>query len=390
MADIRVLSPPNFGNADAQLRQLYQYEQNQAIAFEKEQFNRAKGTVASLINSYHKADSQALQQDIVDMMKSYTSTLPISLKAAVNPYIQHGPTSPMAEKARQFRNFMGDPPKLPVLNEAPGEIAEMENIQALSAHYFANEDYQRQREIFMLGSDAARPKASLFMFPNGKGAAIRGKDKRITYLSPQDLNLKDVEEKYGITPKEFILNNGQIPTGKKGFLFKEGRMINTEEVLDFTTNTHYSRPTSVKQMPKSAFYQQYPSNLVKLAMEWKNYNTDDEVVKDLRTRASKSPKERINVQQELSSLYPGYSFSIITKKDPLWRRIMDWIPLVTAMVSVGQEQALIPIKGVPTPFPKGSGGQDILYYDPDLDRVYDKTGKYLGTYEQAATLVKTK
>lgn len=388
------LAPPySLTGKDAGLSTLMDLYKTDLKAFqdqEKEAYTRAKGTVASLIDSYHKADSQALQQDIVNMMKSYTAVLPTSLKAAVGPYVAHGPTSPMAEKARQFKTFMGDPPKFPILNEAPGEAAELENIQKITQHYFANEDYARQREIFMMGSDAARPKANMFMFPNGNGAAMRGKDGRITFLSKQDLNFKEIEDKYKITPKELILNGGQIPTGKKGFFFSNGRMVETEEYLDFATNKFNSRPTNTRELPKSAFYQQYPSSLVKLAMEWKNYDTDDSTVKDLRARAAKSDKERATVQQELSSLYPGYSFTIVKKKDPLWRSMMDWIPLVTAFVSVGQDQALIPIKGSPTPFAKGSGGNDILYYDPDLDRVYDATGKYIGTYEQAAATVKSR
>lgn len=389
MADIKVLSPPNF-DSDTALESLYRFQVQQATNFEKEQYTRAKGTVASLIDSYHKADSQALQEDIVNMMKGYTSALPTSLRAAVQPYIEHGPTSPMAEKARQFRNFMGDPPKPPVLNEAPGEVAEWQNIQAISQHYFNNEDYQRKREIFMLGSDAARPKANFFMFPNGEGAAVRNKDGRIMFLNKQDLGFKEIEEKYDIKPRELILGNGEIPTGKTGFFAKDGRIIETKEYMNFADGTYRSTPTNTRELPKSAFYQQYPANLVKLSMDWKNPGTDDEGIVKLRKRANEGKKEAALVSQELSTLFPGYQFTIITNKDPLWKRIMDWIPLATAMVTVGQDSALIPIKGVPIRLPKGSGGDDILYYDPDTDRVYDALSRYIGSYEDAARIVKSK
>lgn len=389
MADIKVLSPPNF-DSDTALEQLYRFNVQQQVAFEKEQYTRAKGTVASLIDSYHKADSQALQSDIVNMMKSYTSALPTSLRAAVQPYIEHGPTSPMAEKARQFRNFMGDPPKMPALNEAPGEAAEWQNIQTMTQYYFNNEDYQRKREIFMLGADAARPKANFFMFPGGNGGAIRNKDGRVMFLSKQDLDFKEVEDKYGIKARELILGGGEIPTGKKSFFAKDGRLVYTEEYMNFADGTTRAHPVDVKELPKSAFYQQYPASLVKFAMEWKNPSSKDDSVVKLRKRAVGGKREAAAVANELGTLYPGYHFTIITNKDPLWKRVLDWIPVATAMVTVGQDSMLIPIKGIPQKFPKKSGGYDILYYDPDTDRVYDALSKYIGTYEQAAALVQSK
>jgi len=344
----------------------------------QEAHNRAKATVSSLISSYNSAKSQALQEDIINSMKTYQNSLPADLKKAIEPYIAHGPTSEMANKRREFLSQF-PPPQRPTLNEASGEAVEAENKAMMIRYKFASADHNRAMQIFMGGEAMAPEKLSFIYNPDGT-AAIRNKDGMINILSQQDLDLKTLEEKYNIPAKDIILNGGVIPTGKTGFMQVNGRKITTEDIYKpfAPEDERYgSRITNVESMPKSQWDFSHPAKLVNTMMQWKMDKPDDKAIRELKERALKSSTEAQTVAVDLKAMFPQYSFNIVrAKRQPWW----SYIPFLSADDNV----ALIPIRGEPIGLPDSQGKMMKVWYDADLDLVSNKWGIPLGNYQAAS------
>ena len=66
---------------------------------ENSEINLAKSSVASLINSYHTAESGAMREQVVTTMKDYYSYLPFPIQKQVDPYINNSPASPIERSA---------------------------------------------------------------------------------------------------------------------------------------------------------------------------------------------------------------------------------------------------------------------------------------------------
>lgn len=379
------------------MQDLYKTTMKQFEDAEKKEYDRAKSTVASLIDSYHKADSQTLQEDIVDMMKLYQSVIPPHLKVAVEPYIAHGPTNPMAEKRRQFES-MFKPPQPPKFLEGTGESVDLQNKLSLGNYWFQKADWDHALKSFMVGAEAAGDKP--YFFPYGDGSGImRDKKGRITYLSKTDMDMKSLEEKYGITPREIILNPDGIPTGKKSFLNLNGQQITYETTLKPLApegEQYGQRISEVKAIPKSTLHEQLPATLSKLMLNWKRPDSgDDTLIEEYKDRLDKvritgdkpSPAdikawnmEVKDISRDLSSNFPGYSFEIqdVSRQEGWFKRLLNYIPFVSA----DTKYAMIPIKGVPIGLTDASGKTYTYYYDAATDMVYDISGKPRGTLAQ--------
>ena len=63
--------PYSLGGSGGGMADLYATMLSHQAKTEQEQFNRAQGTVASLINSYHAAGSVSMKEQITDTMRSY-------------------------------------------------------------------------------------------------------------------------------------------------------------------------------------------------------------------------------------------------------------------------------------------------------------------------------
>lgn len=399
------ISPPSGGDPGLEaLQNLYKSNLKQFEDAEKEQYNRAKSTVASLIDSYHKAETQTLQQDIVDMMKLYQSVIPPHLKVAVEPYIQHGPTSPMAEKRRQFES-MFKRPQPPKFLEGTGESVDIQNKVALGNYWFQKADWEHALKTFMVGAEAAGDKPYFFSYGDGSGI-LRNKKGMVTYLSKTDMDLKNLEEKYGLTAREIIMNPEGIPTGKKTFANINGQQIVYEQTLKPLAppgEQYGQRISQINAIPKSTINEPLPASLTKLILDWKREDPDDDLIKEYKERldaariTSKKPsKEELatwryevnSISQDLSSAYKGYSFEIqdTSRPEPWWKRLMNKLPLVSA----DTKYAVIPIKGVPIGLTDASGKTYTYYYDAPSDMVYDIAGNPKGTLAQVTADIASK
>lgn len=357
------------------LMDLYKVDLKAFQDAEKEEYNRAKSTVSSLIDSYHKTNSQSLQESIINSMKRYQTVLPGHLKTAIQPYIAHGPTSPTAEKRRQYTQQFKRPEK-PILNEAPGDSAEWENMQALVKYGFANADYDRNLTSFMVGNERAPDKLSFIPLPNG-GGAVRGKDDRITYLTQQDLGLKDLSEKTGIPIKDILLNPNGVPMPNvKSFMNVNGRQIayqGTFKPWAEEGKQYGQQMTGVTKMPGSSWDIEHPANLTKFLMEWKRKSPDDDFVKQMKDLANGNPKE---ANAELQSLFPSYSFKFIKRKENLWQKAWNMTPFFSS----DEAMAIIPIPGKPIVMLDKAGKKHIYYYSADKDVVFNNIGEPLNSY----------
>jgi hypothetical protein len=348
------------------------------------QSNEAKATVSSLINSYNSAKSVALQGEIVNTMKSYASALPPHLRQQVEPYIRNGPTSEISEKTRQFL-LHNKAPKPPIYNEAPG--AENANKYLQANHMFEVSDFKRKLNGFVYGASTAGDKQNFMGLDDGS-AAIRGADGQVMIMSQQDLGLKELEKKTGIPIKDMLMNPNGVPTGKKGFMTIGGRRIETEETYKpFEADPHKrqgTRITNVADMPKSDWEIDHPPTLRKMLLAWKNPSTDDETVEDWKERTLKGPKEATVVAEEMSVVWPQYSFRVVDiKKESWWKKVANILPFVSAH----DKSAVIPIRGRPIGIADASGKLLTYYYDAQLDLVSNGFGEPLGSYEQVTQML---
>lgn len=370
------LSPGGLEGGES-MSDLYQMQLGAAESERTRQVNMAKSTIGSLISSYNTAKSQPLQQEIINTMKNYYNVLPPVLRAGVEPYIAHGPTSPAAEKKREFLK-LNPYPRQPIPNEAPG--AEMTNKYAQVDYLFKQADHRRALDSFIFGSASAEDKQTFIPLEDG-GAAIRTAEGQVMLMSQADLGLKELEKKYGISAREMMLNPNGIPTGRKGFMNIGGRKIETEETIrPFEPDPQKrvgQRVIGTSAMPKSQWDIDHPASLRKLMIDWKNPGADDDATKDWKERAKGDPK---NVAVEMGRIWPQYTFRLIdTKKESFLKWVVNILPFVSSQETSG---ALIPIRGKPVGIPDSTGYEITFYYDPNLDLVSNGFGEALGSYEQ--------
>lgn len=346
---------------------------------DEREYNKAKGTVASLINSFHTAGSQTLQDQIVYSMKDYYNALPTSLRKAVDPYIAHGPTSPAEEKRREFLKF-NPPPSEPELTTGPSSEVLPLYEQRTAEYLFNASDHKRKLDAFTYGSEAAGERLAFIPLKDGR-AAIRNKEGQVVVLNQADLGLKELQEKHGFTPREVLLNPDGIPTGKKGFTIVNGRRINVEQTFkpfeSDPSQQYGQRITGVDDIPKSAWDIKHPDELTSFLLDWKSSTkAAKEKTDELKKLALKDPVE---AAQALSLTFNQYSFRIVPMKPGATRSILSRLPYVSA----NSETALIPIRGKPFPLLDMNKKKFQYYYDQSIDLVSNEFGQPVGSLEQA-------
>ena len=357
---------------------------SQMMQLEKFDYEKAKGAVASLISSYNTTKSGAMRDHIVRTMKGYYQGLPLELQKSVDPYIAHGPTSPMSEKRREFvkHNPVPEPPML--LEGDDSILAQTSRVNYL----FKRSDWDRELKGFLFGASSTGDKMNLISFGDGS-AAMRNKDGQVMMLSQSDLKLNEMSEKYGIDVKDILLGGGIIPTGSKGVSVMGGRKITTEDTVNlFATDPKErfgTRITGIEPAPKSAWDFEHPEKLTGFLLDWKGEDTDNETVKRVRSVSKKSPRM---AEQMLTEIFPQYSFRIIPRKTR--PALFGWIPNFVPFFSANHTQALIPIRGKPIPLEDQSGKRLVYYYDQALDLVSNEFGIPLGSYAQVSESVKAR
>jgi len=377
------LSPGDISGGDSMLDLLRIAQASEAPRI-KQQTNQAKTTITSLINSYNTATSPALQQEIVNTMKSYSSILPPALRVSIEPYIKHGPTSEIAEKTRQFM-LLNEPPKPPILNEAPG--AETSNSYLQAQHLFEQADYKRKLNSFVYGVSAAGEKTNFIPLQEGT-AAVRDGTGQVMLMSQTDLALKELSEETGISVRDMLLNPNGVPTGKKGFMIQNGRKISTEQIykpFEPDPEKRYGqRQTDVSAVPKSTWDIDHSTSIRKMLMSWKDPGTKDTMIKDWKKRALKKPNE---VSEEMSRIWPQYTFRVVdVVKEGWFKKIANLLPFVSS----NEESAIIPIPGLPLGIPDSTGKLYNFYYNSTNDLVFNGYGEPLGSRESVVEMMSTK
>jgi hypothetical protein len=287
---------------------LYETLLEQQAKTEKERFNRAKGTVASLINSYHAAGSVSLKEQITDTMKNYYQGLPNSLRKAVDPYVRHSPISPTEEKRREFLKY-NPPPREPTIPQ--GSWKENEGVweREWAKHLFAQEDYQRRMHIFMFDQASAPEKKSFQPLGSGR-AALRGADNTITVLDEANLGVRETAKRLGLDEDKALqavyLNNGKYDSGKKSGAVINGTIF--DYALDYNLlakpgDPLYSRRlVGSKQAPLPP-EAKFPKDLNEFVGKLAHLDTEDPEVGEIANMLDKVANVRLKPGRTSQRIY---------------------------------------------------------------------------------------
>lgn len=355
---------------------------------ETQEINLAKSTVASLISSYHTAQSSALREHVVNTMKEYQTILPVHLKAAIAPYVAHGPASPAEEKRREFLKF-NPPPTEPQLPEglSTESLPIFERNQA--EYLFKKSDHQRALNMFLFGNDTAGEKQVFIPMGTGR-AALRTKEGQVMVLNATELGIKEMAQKRGLEEKDIWLRQGQMPTGEKGVAVINGMKITSETVENLfeldPKKRFYSRQVNVESGPISSEGRQFPAAITKLVLDWKLKGSKDPTYAAYKARALDDPD---GVAVELSSAFRGFHFTIIPTPKTGFSAFISNLPWVSSNAAT----TIIPVRGEPILLSDTKGNSAEFYLDTIDDPagvVYDWLGKSWGSPAQAAATVKAK
>jgi len=389
MSDYEISAPYAIGSRDNARENSFLMDQRaERIAKDKEEnseINLAKSSIASLISSYNTADSGAMREHIVKSMKSYYNYLPFALQKEVEPYIANGPTSPMENKRREFLK-LNPPPQEPELSTGDSKEVLPHFEQKLAEYQFQKADHRRALDSFLFGSDTAGEKKT-FMPISETRVAIRSKEGQVMLLNNADLQAKEIATKYGVDLKDVYLRGEALPTGTKGFAILNGRKIDSEDTVNVSTGKKGTRNTGVSTVPKSSEELDMPPALTKFLLSWKSNAKDDSATEILKEKSMDDPA---GVANELSQTFLGWSFKITPKKDKLYKRILDWAPVIGLAISVNNEALIIPIKGQPIELKDSTGKGYKYYYDPDNNVVRNHLNQSLGSLEQVSAELASK
>jgi len=336
------ISPPSYRGGG--MTDLYQSMVAQQGKAEQEQFNRAKGTVASLIDSYKSTKSPGMRKQIASTMRDYYEGLPRPLRKAVDPYIRHSPISATEEKRREFLKYNPPPPEP---NIPLGSWKENEGVWEgeMAKHQFAQADYARRMHIFMFDAASAPEKKNFMSLGNGK-AAIRSKDGTVTVLDEQNLGIRETAKRLGLDEDKALqamyLNNGKYPSGKKTGAIINGTIFDYE--LDYNLMAQpgdplYSRRlVGSKQAPLPP-EGDYPKDLGEFVGKLASLNREDAEVASVLDELDKIANVKLKpgqksqrvyspeVDQYFKSRWGDYSVNIErTDQGSLFWRTLDWIP----------------------------------------------------------------
>jgi len=373
---------------------LYQSMLAQQGKAEQEQFNRAKGTVASLIDSYKSTKSLGMKKQIASTMRDYYGGLPRPLRKAVDPYIRHSPISATEEKRREFLKYNPPPPEP---NIPLGSWKENEGVWEgeVAKHQFAQSDHARQMHIFMFDA-ASAPEKKNFMSLGNRKAAIRSKDGTVTVLDEQNLGIRETAKRLGLDEDKALqamyLNNGKYPSGKKSAAIINGTIFDYE--LDYNLMAQPGEPTysrrlvGAKQAPLPP-EGDYPKDLGNFIGKLTTLDRSDSEVKYVLDMLDKIDDVKLKPGQaahEVTKYFQGrwgdYSVNIErTNESSFFWRVMYNLPVFGLVVpaTAGQASyALSVVKGTLTPLKIADGSTARVFIDSQ-GIVRDKYNQVLGT-----------
>ena len=187
---------------------------------QQDQIDAAKWTIGKLMDSYNSPSSGLAMKGLVrDQMHSLYNSLPRPLRDTLEPYIRHSPISEEAQKLHRFLEFNPPPPEPSFQDEITESVGEggarkftgrpvLKDPAKYASDYFRYSDWSNQRDSVVFGK--TRSPETFLSLPDG-GAAIRNKEGRVVTYSSDQLQLKDISEKLGVTPAEIIANQGYLP-----------------------------------------------------------------------------------------------------------------------------------------------------------------------------------
>ena len=390
------LSPGGLEGGET-MSDLYQMQLQTQQQERTREVNIAKTTVSSLISSYNSAKSQPLQEQIVATMKNYYRALPSILRGAVDPYIAHGPTSPMAEKRRQFRQ--GHPPPKQVFYEVEEGVS---NEHEWAEYQFQRSDYQRAEERFMYGQ-ATVERAKIFSIPISGRIAVRNKEGMISVTDGTNLAIKQLAEEKGLDPDKALraihLNNGRYPSGQKATV-TVGGVTSTYE-MDYEllappgerqTSQRLTNEEKITLPPETT----HPDNLGKFVQDLAIQNTKTsgvelvlDMIKDAPVKKTKEGRRLVDseeISRYFRTRWPDYTVGVEQfDEGSAALRALQWIPIFGyAFQGVGEASYIFSVtKGTPENLEISKGKFRRVYVDSQ--GIYrDKTNKILGYNAQEA------
>ena len=398
------MRPPYSLGGGGNMAGLYQTMLAQQGKKEQEQFNRAKGTIASLINSYHVAGSVSMKEQVAQSMRDYYGGLPQSLRTAVDPYIKHSPISPMEEKRREFLKY-NTPPQEP--NIPSGSWKENEGVweKEWAKHLFDQSGYALRLHIFMQGPASAPEKKNFQPLGGGK-AALRSADNSVTVLDEANLGVREMAKRLGLDEDKALqavyLNEGMYDSGKKTGVVINGTIF--EYTLDYNLlatpgDPLYSRRmTGSKQAPLPP-EATYPKDLGEFVGQMAALNREDPEVAKLLDNLDKVANIKLKPGQRSQRIYspeasayfesrwPGYTINIErTDQGSLFWRSLDWVPPFAFFIddATGKKgYAANIIKGTLFPL-KIDEGKPVPIYIDTQGVVRDKYSQVIGTNVEEA------
>lgn len=411
MADYKMSPPYSLGGRGGDMAGLYETMLEQQAKTEQKQFNRAKGTVASLINSYHASGSVSMKEQITDTMRSYYGGLSEPLRKAVDPYIRHSPISPTEEKRREFLKY-NPPPREPEIPQ--GSWKENEGVweKEWAGHLFAQSDYQRQMHIFMFDSASAPEKKNFQPLGNGR-AALRGADNTVTVLDETNLGVRETAKRLGLDEDKALqavyLNNGKYASGKKSGAIINGTIFDYE--LDYNLLAKPGDPLYSRRLvgskqaplpPEATF----PKDLNEFVGKLVRFDTEDPEVDEIVRMIDRVANVRLKpgqtsqricspeVSKYFEARWPGYSVNIErTDQGTTFWRVLDWAPILGWAIpdKAGRKGYVANmVQGKLYPLKIDEGAPVPVYIDTQ-GVVRDKRNQVIGTnIEEAATNLLTR
>ncbi len=391
------LGTPALGGGDSMVdlyKTIVQTEQKE----KEREVNTAKATISSLISSYNTAKSQPLQQEIINTMKSYYEALPQVLRAGVEPYMAHGPTSPMAEKRREWRKFRS-PPK-PVSYEI---IEGVSNEQEWAEAKFESLDYKRAENGFLYGEKSAGERVTLFSAPFGNRVATRNKEGMVSIVDAKHLGIKQLAEQYGLDEDKALravyLDNGRYPSGNKVTVTSGGETSTYE--MDYNLLAKPGEPAYSQRLtdskraplpPETTF----PKDLGKFVADLALRNTEDsdvEAVLDMidDAKIKKVGERRIMVSPGLDRYFKtrwsDYTVEAeqFDKGSWLLRKAKYFPPLIiglsffTDWSEVGKPNYMFTVtKGIKRPLQVEEGKRPLIVYIDSQGIIRNRHNEILG------------
>jgi len=146
------------------------------------------------------------REHISKLMESYTGMLGDGERAAAEMVLRYSPVNPMRQKARQFVEVYGGPPKIPEL-----DLENPESVRAYADAIFRTEDYNRLRDMTVTGKDPGPVRELINV---GPFYVKRSKDGYLRIWNEEDETLKEIAKGYKTTVAALIEGGGMVKEGE--------------------------------------------------------------------------------------------------------------------------------------------------------------------------------